>query len=319
MLFVVAIQVVDGAQGTAMGALRRLQGHPHADAVRTALPIGAWGCRWRLCWGLDCSACPALGVYGFWSGTIMSLTLAAVALIARFRWLSCRPDRIRQLARTLAPMLWVWLTLGAAFVQNVRSLLQRQLSAAGTGPLTILGATYVRFLYAVPFAWLGAALLFADRPVPDAGPAFWLSSGLGGVAQIAGTAALLGSFRRRSFAVGTAFSKTEAMQTAAFGLVLLGDSLSWLAFAGILISLIGVVVMTVKKSPEDRVRWQGGVGLGLLAGAAFAAAAVCYRGAALSLPDGTILERAVATLAVALTVQTAAMGPSAAPCGNLAP
>ena len=205
-------------------------------------------------------------------------------------------------------MLWVWLTLGAAFVQNVRSLLQRQLSAAEAAPLTVLGATYVRFLYAVPFAWLGAALLFADRPVPEAGAAFWLSSAIGGVAQVGGTAALLGSFRRRSFAVGTAFSKTEAMQTAAFGFVLLGDSLSWLAFAGILVSLVGVVVMTAQESPEDRAHWQGGVGLGLLAGAGFAVAAVCYRGAALSLPEGAFLERALATLAVALTVQTVAMG-----------
>lgn len=205
-------------------------------------------------------------------------------------------------------MLWVWLTLGAAFVQNVRSLLQRQLSAAEAAPLTVLGATYVRFLYAVPFAWLGAALLFADRPLPEAGAAFWLNSAIGGVAQVGGTAALLGSFRRRSFAVGTAFSKTEAMQTAAFGFVLLGDSLSWLAFAGILVSLVGVVVMTVQESPEDRTRWQGGAGLGLLAGAAFAVAAVCYRGAALSLPDGAFFERALAVLAVALTVQTVAMG-----------
>ncbi|MCY3792997.1 MAG: hypothetical protein OXG51_01310 [Gammaproteobacteria bacterium] len=202
----------------------------------------------------------------------------------------------------------MWLTLGAAFVQNVRSLLQRQLSAAEAAPLTVLGATYVRFLYALPFAWLGAALLFADRPVPEAGPAFWLSSAIGGVAQVGGTAALLGSFRRRSFAVGTAFSKTEAMQTAAFGFVLLGDSLSWLAFAGILVSLVGVVVMTAQKSPEDRAHWQGGVGLGLLAGAGFAVAAVCYRGAALSLPAGAFFERAVATLAVALAVQTLAMG-----------
>ena len=205
-------------------------------------------------------------------------------------------------------MLWVWLTLGAAFVQNVRSLLQRQLSAAEAAPLTVLGATYVRFLYAMPFAWLGAALLFADRPVPDAGTAFWLNSAIGGVAQVGGTAALLGSFRRRSFAVGTAFSKTEAMQTAAFGFVLLGDSLSWLAFAGILVSLVGVVAMTVQESPEGRAHWQGGVGLGLLSGAAFAVAAVCYRGAALSLPEGAFFERALATLAVALTVQTIAMG-----------
>ena len=205
-------------------------------------------------------------------------------------------------------MLWVWLTLGAAFVQNVRSLLQRQLSAAEAAPLTVLGATYVRFLYAMPFAWLGAALLFADRPVPEAGAAFWLSSAIGGVAQVGGTAALLGSFRRRSFAVGTAFSKTEAMQTAAFGFVLLGDALSWLAFAGIVVSLVGVVVMTAQERPEGRAHWQGGVGLGLLAGAGFAVAAVCYRGAALSLPEGAFFERALATLAVALAVQTLAMG-----------
>ena len=205
-------------------------------------------------------------------------------------------------------MLWVWLTLGAAVLQNVRSLLQQQLSAAEAGQLTVLGATYVRFLYAVPFAWLGAALLFADRPVPGAGLAFWLNSACGGIAQIGGTAALLGSFRRRSFAVGTAFSKTEAMQTAAFGFVLLGDSLSWLAFAGILVSLVGVVLMTARKSHLDGRHWLDGAGLGLLAGAAFAVAAVCYRGAALSLAEGAFFERAVATLAVALTVQTVVMG-----------
>ena len=205
-------------------------------------------------------------------------------------------------------MLWVWLTLGAAFMQNVRSLLQRQLSAAEAGQLTILGATYVRFLYAVPFAWLGAALLFAGQPIPEAGPTFWLSSAFGGIAQIGGTAALLGSFRRRSFAVGTAFSKTEAMQTAAFGFVLLGDSLPWLALAGILVSLFGVVVMTLQGNPRNGVHWQGGVGVGLLAGAGFAVAAVCYRGAALSLSEGAFLDRALATLAVALTVQTLAMG-----------
>ena len=210
-------------------------------------------------------------------------------------------------------MLWVWLTLGAAFMQNVRSLLQRQLSAGEARQLSVLGATYVRFLYALPFAWLGAALLFTDRPVagqpiPEAGPAFWLGAALGGVAQIGGTAALLGSFRQRSFAVGTAFSKTEAMQTAAFGFVLLGDALSWLALAGLLVSLLGVVVMTVRGNPKDGTHWQGGVGLGLLAGAGFAIAAVCYRSAALSLPQGAFFERAMATLAVALAVQTLTMG-----------
>ena len=188
----------------------------------------------------------------------------------------------------MTALLWVWLTLGAAFVQNVRSLLQRQLSVAEGGRLTVLGATYVRFLYALPFAGLGAALLFANRPIPEAGAAFWLSSALGGVAQIGGTAALLASFRQRSFAVGTAFSKTEAMQTAAFGFLLLGDSLSGLALAGVVVSLAGVILMTARERPHQGAHWAGGVGLGLLAGAGFAVAAVCYRGAALSLPEGRI-------------------------------
>ena len=39
-----------------------------------------------------------MGVYGFWTGTIASLAVAAVALIARLQWLSRQPHRIRQLA-----------------------------------------------------------------------------------------------------------------------------------------------------------------------------------------------------------------------------
>ena len=49
--------------------------------------------------------------------------------------------------------LWIPLTIAAAFMQNVRSLLQKQL----TGRLSVTGAMATRFLYAAPFAMLYVA------------------------------------------------------------------------------------------------------------------------------------------------------------------
>ena len=50
---------------------------------------------------------------------------------------------------------WVLLTIAGAFLQNFRSLLQRQL----TEDLSVNGAAYVRFLFALPFAWLFKRML----------------------------------------------------------------------------------------------------------------------------------------------------------------
>ena len=43
--------------------------------------------------------------------------------------------------------LWIWVTIGAAISQTVRSAYQKKLKA----PIGDLGASYVRFSYAVPF------------------------------------------------------------------------------------------------------------------------------------------------------------------------
>ena len=55
--------------------------------------------------------------------------------------------------------LWLGITLVAAFLQNARSLLQKRL----TGALSVNGAAYVRFSYALPFAWLYAGLLWGGQ------------------------------------------------------------------------------------------------------------------------------------------------------------
>ena len=199
--------------------------------------------------------------------------------------------------------LWIPITIAAAFVQNIRSVLQKQL----TGRLSVNGASYVRFCYALPFVWLYLAALGATREVPSLSREFFAYCLVGGVGQIVATSALVASFTYRNFAVGTAFSKTEVVQAAVFGLLVLGDPVSWTVALGIAVSLLGVWLLSVNVGWREFRRGSAGLapalGLGVASGACFAVAFVCYRGAALSLPEGDYLIRAATTLTTAVTLQ----------------
>ena len=199
--------------------------------------------------------------------------------------------------------LWLAITLVAAFLQNVRSLLQKRL----TGALSVNGAAYVRFLYALPFAWMYGLWLWQGQ-FEGLNPEFWLYVLTGAVAQIVATACLLQSFTTGNFAVGTAYSKTEAAQAALFGLVILSDTVSLWVVAGICLSLAGVVLLSGRVGLADLLKPNRAMWLGLAAGAGFAISAIGFRGASLSLDAGTVLQRAGLTLLVALTLQTLIMG-----------
>jgi drug/metabolite transporter (DMT)-like permease len=201
-------------------------------------------------------------------------------------------------------MLWIPLTVAAAFLQNLRSLLQKRL----TGALSVNGAAYVRFCYALPFAWLYLLGLAGSESVPSTALEFWVFCAAGAIGQVLATACLLAAFTWRSFAVSTALSKTEVVQTAVIGLLLLGDPVAPLAALGIGITLVGVFFLSARVSLGDVLQSGRGLILGLFAGSSFAVAAVAFRGAALALPDGGFLIRASLTLAVALTIQTLIMG-----------
>lgn len=199
--------------------------------------------------------------------------------------------------------LWLIITLVAAFLQNVRSLLQKRL----TGVLSVNGAAYVRFLYAVPFAWVYGLVMWQGQP-EGFNLAFASYVVAGAIAQIIGTACLLASFTDGNFAVGTAFSKTEAAQAALFGLIVLGDGLSFGVFAGIAVSLIGVVLLSGRVTWRELLAPNRALWLGLASGAAFAVSAVAFRGASLSLDTGDFLQRSALTLMLSVTIQTFVMG-----------
>lgn len=200
---------------------------------------------------------------------------------------------------------WVGLTVAGAFLQNLRSLLQRRLTLT----LSVNGSSYVRFIYALPFAWIVAIAVSPDG-LASPNATFWWYVSVGGLTQIIATSALVAAVSTGQFAVGTAMSKTEAMQAAAFSLLLLGDQLSLLALLGIAVSLVGVFLLTGGVNLNQLSRSSSAVWLGLLAGTSFALCSVCFRGASLALgnDEADALQRAVLTLAVNLTLQTVAMG-----------
>jgi drug/metabolite transporter (DMT)-like permease len=206
--------------------------------------------------------------------------------------------------------LWIPVTVWAAFAQTLRNAAQRSLTAE----LGTLGATLVRFLYGLPFAllWLGALHWAAGFALPAPRPAFLAWVALGAVSQIAATALLLRVMTERNFALGVAYSKTELMQVAVFGLLFLHDPLSATTALAVTVGTLGVLLL----SPADRLRplrsmLEGLLArpalLGLASGAGFALSAVGFRGAALSL-DAPFLPAAGYTLVVAMLIQVAVLG-----------
>jgi drug/metabolite transporter (DMT)-like permease len=206
--------------------------------------------------------------------------------------------------------LWVPITIFAAFCQNMRSALQKHLR----GRLSTSGATFSRFFYAVPFAALyatGLAVL-AGYPVPQLNPTFVGYALVGGLTQIIATALLLYLFGFRNFAVGTTFSKTETVQTAIFGIVILGDPIALGAGVAILVSLVGVMAISVATT-DIRARsllqslTEKTALIGIASGAFFGISAVSYRGASLSLGGEGFLMQAAFTLACVTVFQTLVM------------
>ena len=233
--------------------------------------------------------------------------------------------------------LWIVFTLLAAGSQVARNAMQRGL----TSELGTTGATHVRFLYGLPFAVVFLLLTWA---VTDAPPVqyhwtffSWLL--LGALSQIVATAWMLSAMQSKSFVVTTAAIKTEPVQVAVFGAVMLSERIGSVGVVAVVIATAGVVMMSwprhksaqsentqnnssqdshSKGSPmssKDNAMGWWPILVGVAAGGMFALSAVGFRGAILSLTGDTAITgdaaievpfyvRATTTLACGLLLQT---------------
>lgn len=199
-------------------------------------------------------------------------------------------------------MLWALAAIIAAAAQTARNAMQRKLTAE----IGTVGATQVRFLYGFPFSLLFLSLVAgsSSEAIPSADFAFVGFAFGGAVSQIGATALMLLAMKERSFSVTTAYTKTEPVQVALFGSLVLGDHLSVVAVGAIIIATMGVVLMAVKAGEK-----RTAVGLrpalaGVAAGGLFALAAIFFRGGILELGQQSFVLRASTMLAWSLGLQT---------------
>jgi drug/metabolite transporter (DMT)-like permease len=202
---------------------------------------------------------------------------------------------------------WVLATLIAAAAQTARNATQASLTRA----IGTIGATHVRFLFGLPFALVFLALVAGlhGQPVPALTLRAFGFTVLGALSQIAATALMLSLMKSQSFAVTTAWLKTEPVLVALIAAAVLGDPLSLPMLLAIATATAGVVLMSLKPGTTAAMWRDGGPALtGLLAGALFGLSAIGFRGAIVALPTGDFLIRATTILALGLTLQAVTLG-----------
>src|SRR5205085_367914 len=123
----------------------------------------------------------------------------------------------------------------------------------------------------------------------------------------------LRAMEERNFALGVAYAKTEILQVALFGFVLLGDRVSLIAIAAMLVATAGVLLVSLPTGSRSLAAiargWTSRAALlGIGSGAAFGMAAVGYRGAALALATPSIVLAAAYSLVWAQALQTVLLG-----------
>ncbi len=210
--------------------------------------------------------------------------------------------------------LWIPVTIAAALLQTWRTALQQKLR----DKLSVNAAGFVRYLYALPTGVLLVAGFHAaaGAALPALNVRFLLICAAGGLLQIVGTNLLIMAFGYRSFAVGTAYAKTEAVQGAVLAFFLLHEALTPLAILGIAVGVGGVLVLSLggrglRAREFLRATLQPAALCGLGAGAAFALTAICIKEANRALGLGgleTIVRHAVFALLVTNILQTLMQG-----------
>lgn len=208
-------------------------------------------------------------------------------------------------ADTIIENAWIPITIAAAAMQTARTTLQKNLATN----LSINASTLARYVYGLPVAVIYLVIVRAldDAPAPDFNAAFALNVLMGGVAQIIATSLLIMALNARSYAVGTALSKTEAMQAALLAVVFLGEHLSWGGVVALLISGVGVMTLSSPTMSAPGKPWpftfDRAAVYGLLSGTMFGFTAVGIRGANLSL-DTSFVTAAAYTLTIMIIFQT---------------
>jgi EamA-like transporter family. len=182
-------------------------------------------------------------------------------------------------------MNWIIVTIFAAFFQNLRSSIQKNLNKE----VSTIASTYVRFAFALPlaiilfFSYFRNIEIIKEILVQEKFIAYLM---LGSLSQIIFTFILLYLFKFSNFMVGTSLSKTEVIQVAILEFFILQEKLNKLGASGIVIATLGIIILSIK---DTKLFLKNLISkttiIGLLSGFFLALSVVYFRAAALTLDN----------------------------------
>ena len=202
-------------------------------------------------------------------------------------------------------MNWIVVTIIAAFFQNLRSSFQKKINKE----VSTIASTYVRFSFALPLAIILFFVYFKDFSVlmeVIIQPGFLIDVTMASIFQVIFTFVLLYLFKFSNFVVGTSLSKTEVVQVAIFEYFILNEKLSKFGISGIIISTLGVIILSIKdlKLFLQNIFSKTTL-IGLISGLFLALSIVYFRSAALSLENfNSNFEKVITTLLFGLLIPT---------------
>lgn len=205
-------------------------------------------------------------------------------------------------------MNWIIVTIFAAFLQNLRFTLQKNINKK----VSTFSSSYVRFAFSLPFTLALFFMYFQSFEIIKLcldNKEFVIYFILGSISQIIFTFILLYLFQFSNFIIGTSLSKTEVIQIALLEFLILGDKLNIFVVLGIILSTIGVIVFTVKNvNLFFKNLFSKTTIIGIISGLFLGLSVVLYRAAALSLENvNSNFEKALCTLFFGVLFQTIIM------------
>ena len=144
-------------------------------------------------------------------------------------------------------MNWIIVSIFAAFFQNLRSSIQKNLNKE----VSTIASTYVRFAFALPLATILFFIYFRNFEIIKEiliQDNFIIYLLLGSLSQIIFTFILLYLFKFSYFMVWTSLSKTEVIQIAILEFFILEEKLNKFGASGIVIATLGIIILTIKDT-----------------------------------------------------------------------
>ena len=160
--------------------------------------------------------------------------------------------------------LWIVAAVLAALCQALRYGSLKELNKH----FPVLLTSYARVVFGLPIllAHFCGVLYATGAPVPPLTASFWVLTALVAAGQFLGTVLMVRLFQIGNFAVGTMLAKADAVMTAIIGSLLFSEVISGNGWMAILVTVAGVMVVSMGRLPTGSLR-EGNASLaGLLFG-----------------------------------------------------